>query len=188
MDGRKSAMTYSVKEMFFTLQGEGARTGRPAVFVRFAGCNLWSGREQDRASAICQFCDTQFVGTDGDGGGKFATADALHLERLRRQFDTVLDCGLFHTFDGDERREYAESLKAVTRGTLYVLCFGEGEGVGEEGEKPGPHPVSREDLKTAFRTGWRITAIEKERVRTRFHDENGAPAWFATIERRPTGE
>ncbi|MBI3437955.1 MAG: 7-carboxy-7-deazaguanine synthase [Proteobacteria bacterium] len=70
-------MTYSVKEIFFTLQGEGARTGRPAVFLRFAGCNLWSGREQDRASAVCQFCDTQFVGTDGDGGGKFERADAL---------------------------------------------------------------------------------------------------------------
>ena len=70
-------MTYAVKEMFFTLQGEGARTGRPAVFVRFAGCNLWSGREQDRASAVCQFCDTQFVGTDGDGGDKFETAEAL---------------------------------------------------------------------------------------------------------------
>ena len=64
-------MTYAVKEMFFTLQGEGARTGRPSVFVRFAGCNLWSGREQDRAHAVCKFCDTQFVGTDGDGGGKF---------------------------------------------------------------------------------------------------------------------
>jgi len=70
-------MTYSVKEMFYTLQGEGARTGRPSVFVRFAGCNLWSGREQDRADAICQFCDTQFVGTDGDGGGKFETPQAL---------------------------------------------------------------------------------------------------------------
>jgi 7-carboxy-7-deazaguanine synthase (Cx14CxxC type) len=70
-------MTYSVKEMFYTLQGEGARAGRAAVFVRFAGCNLWSGREQDRASAICQFCDTEFVGTDGDGGGKFGTAEAL---------------------------------------------------------------------------------------------------------------
>jgi 7-carboxy-7-deazaguanine synthase (Cx14CxxC type) len=63
--------------MFYTLQGEGARTGRPAVFVRFAGCNLWSGREQDRAAAVCKFCDTQFVGTDGEGGGKFETADAL---------------------------------------------------------------------------------------------------------------
>ena len=70
-------MTYAVKEMFFTLQGEGERTGRPAVFLRFAGCNLWSGREQDRAEAVCTFCDTQFVGTDGDGGGKFETPDAL---------------------------------------------------------------------------------------------------------------
>jgi 7-carboxy-7-deazaguanine synthase (Cx14CxxC type) len=70
-------MTYAVKEMFYTLQGEGARSGRPAVFVRFAGCNLWSGREQDRAQAVCQFCDTEFVGTDGDDGGKFETADAL---------------------------------------------------------------------------------------------------------------
>lgn len=70
-------MTYSVKEMFFTLQGEGARTGRAAVFLRFAGCNLWSGLERDRASAICQFCDTEFVGTDGTGGGKFADAASL---------------------------------------------------------------------------------------------------------------
>lgn len=70
-------MTYSVKEMFYTLQGEGARAGRPSVFVRFAGCNLWSGREEDRAEAVCKFCDTQFVGTDGDGGGKFQTAEAL---------------------------------------------------------------------------------------------------------------
>jgi 7-carboxy-7-deazaguanine synthase (Cx14CxxC type) len=76
-------MTYSVKEMFYTLQGEGARTGRPSVFVRFAGCNLWTGREQDRASAICQFCDTQFVGTDGDGGGKFETAEALAEEAAK---------------------------------------------------------------------------------------------------------
>lgn len=70
-------MTYSVKEMFYTLQGEGARAGRPSVFMRFAGCNLWTGREQDRADAICQFCDTQFVGVDGDGGGKFESAEAL---------------------------------------------------------------------------------------------------------------
>jgi 7-carboxy-7-deazaguanine synthase len=70
-------MTYAVKEIFFTLQGEGANTGRPAVFCRFAGCNLWSGREADRADAICQFCDTEFVGTDGPGGGKFTAAAAL---------------------------------------------------------------------------------------------------------------
>lgn len=70
-------MTYSVKELFYTLQGEGAQAGRAAVFCRFAGCNLWTGREQDRSAAVCTFCDTDFVGTDGEGGGKFATADAL---------------------------------------------------------------------------------------------------------------
>jgi 7-carboxy-7-deazaguanine synthase (Cx14CxxC type) len=70
-------MTYAVKEIFYTLQGEGAQSGRAAVFCRFAGCNLWSGREEDRTSAVCNFCDTEFVGTDGTGGGKFATADAL---------------------------------------------------------------------------------------------------------------
>jgi 7-carboxy-7-deazaguanine synthase (Cx14CxxC type) len=70
-------MTYAVKELFLTLQGEGAQTGRRAVFLRFAGCNLWTGREQDRASAVCTFCDTDFVGTDGEGGGKFADAGAL---------------------------------------------------------------------------------------------------------------
>jgi len=68
---------YSVKEIFYTLQGEGANTGTPAVFCRFAGCNLWSGREQDRASAVCKFCDTEFVGTDGQAGGKFATPEEL---------------------------------------------------------------------------------------------------------------
>ena len=70
-------MSYTVREIYFTLQGEGAQTGRPAVFLRFAGCNLWSGRERDRAGAVCRFCDTQFVGTGGPGGGRFATADAL---------------------------------------------------------------------------------------------------------------
>jgi 7-carboxy-7-deazaguanine synthase len=70
-------MSYAVKEIFYTLQGEGAQTGRPAVFCRFAGCNLWSGREADRGDAVCQFCDTDFVGTDGPGGGKFANAVAL---------------------------------------------------------------------------------------------------------------
>lgn len=70
-------MAYAVKEIFYTLQGEGLQAGRAAVFCRFAGCNLWSGREEDRASAVCQFCDTDFVGTNGTGGGKFATAEEL---------------------------------------------------------------------------------------------------------------
>ena len=70
-------MSYTVKEIFYTLQGEGANTGRPAVFCRFAGCNLWTGREADREAAVCRFCDTDFVGTDGPGGGKFPDADSL---------------------------------------------------------------------------------------------------------------
>jgi 7-carboxy-7-deazaguanine synthase (Cx14CxxC type) len=70
-------MSYFVKELFFTLQGEGANAGRAAVFCRFSGCNLWTGRESQRASAICKFCDTDFVGTNGPGGGKFKTADSL---------------------------------------------------------------------------------------------------------------
>lgn len=72
-------MTYSVREMYYTLQGEGAQAGRPAVFLRFAGCNLWSGREEHRANAVCRFCDTNFVGTDGPGGGKFETAHDLAM-------------------------------------------------------------------------------------------------------------
>ena len=84
-------MTYAVKEIFYTLQGEGANAGRPAVFCRFAGCNLWTGREVDRADAVCRFCDTEFVGTDGPGGGKFVSGGEPLL-----QLDTSLIAAL-HT-------------------------------------------------------------------------------------------
>lgn len=77
-------MNYQVKEIFYTLQGEGAQVGRPAVFCRFAGCNLWTGREPDRAGAVCSFCDTDFVGMDGPGGGRFPTADSLAAAIVRR--------------------------------------------------------------------------------------------------------
>jgi len=86
-------VTYSIKEIFYTLQGEGAHAGRPAVFCRFSGCNLWSGREQDRASAVCQFCDTDFVGTDGERGGKFATPGALAAE-----IDSLWPAGAGHKY------------------------------------------------------------------------------------------
>ena len=112
---------------------------------------------------------------------EFMAADALHLERLGRRFETVLDCGLFHTFDGDERPAYVASLASVTQhdGTLYVLCFS------DQGPDTGPHPVSQDELTGAFHPGhgWEVVAIEPERVQTRFHD-NGAPAWLATIKRR----
>jgi SAM-dependent methyltransferase len=110
----------------------------------------------------------------------FAAADALRLDRLGRRFATVLDCGLFHTFDGDERPGYVASLASVTEhgGTLYVLCFR------DDGPDPGPHPVRREELPAAFNPGgWTVAAVEPDRVRTRFHGEDGAPAWLATIRR-----
>ena len=89
-------MNYSVKEIFYTLQGEGAHSGRPAVFLRFAGCNLWNGLEKDRAKAICTFCDTDFVGTDGPGGGKYTTAselaDAVAVRWEGREDDRFVVC------------------------------------------------------------------------------------------------
>jgi SAM-dependent methyltransferase len=111
---------------------------------------------------------------------EFTVADAFQLERLGRMFETVLDCGLFHTFDGDERPRYAASLASVTEhnGTLYVLCFS------NDGPDTGPHPVTQEELKAAFNrdSGWNVAAIEPDRIQTRYHD-NGAPAWLATIKR-----
>jgi SAM-dependent methyltransferase len=111
----------------------------------------------------------------------FAAADAFQLERLGRRFETVLDCGLFHTLDGEERPRYVASLASVTEhdGTLYVLCFS------DDGPETGPHPVSQEELRAAFSasSGWNVAAIEPDRVQTRFHDDDGAPAWLATIKR-----
>ena len=94
-------MTYSIKEIFYTLQGEGTHAGRPAVFCRFSGCNLWTGREEDRSKAICQFCDTDFVGTDGEGGGKFKTADAL-AETINALWPITYTDSKFVVFTGGE--------------------------------------------------------------------------------------
>jgi len=94
-------MTYSVKEIFYTLQGEGLNAGRPAVFCRFAGCNLWSGREEDRALAVCRFCDTEFVGTDGTLGGKFAQAAAL-ADRIAAQWPSTATAHRFVVLTGGE--------------------------------------------------------------------------------------
>ena len=92
---------YTVKEIFYTLQGEGVQAGRPAVFCRFSGCNLWSGREEDRAGAICRFCDTDFVGTDGVLGGKFATAEAL-AARIDGEWPAAHPANKYVVFTGGE--------------------------------------------------------------------------------------
>jgi SAM-dependent methyltransferase len=111
---------------------------------------------------------------------EFVVADALHLERLERPFETVLDCGLFHSFDREERRKYAASLASVTArgGHLYVLCFS------DVGPDPGPHPVRREELRAAFdrSSGWSVGSVRPDRVSTRFH-AHGAPAWLAEMKR-----
>jgi SAM-dependent methyltransferase len=99
----------------------------------------------------------------------FAVADALHLERLGRTFETVLDCGLLHTFDADERRAYVTSLESVTAGALVVLCFS------DDGDVLGPHPVSEAEFRAAF-VGWRVS-LRPERIHTRF-DARGLPAWL----------
>lgn len=109
---------------------------------------------------------------------EFLAADALHLNRLARTFDTVLDCGLFHTFDAEERDAYVVSLAAVTRpgARVYVLCFS------TDGPGPhGPHPIGEDEVRAAF-AGWNVAAIERDRIETRF-DPRGLPAWLARIER-----
>ena len=111
----------------------------------------------------------------------FAVADALHLEGLGRVFETVLDCGLFHSFDSDERRGYVASLASVTGrgGDLYVLCFSD---VGPD--RAGPHPVSQQELRAAFKrsSGWSVASVSPDRLQTRFHAQ-AAPSWLARIER-----
>jgi SAM-dependent methyltransferase len=112
---------------------------------------------------------------------EFAAADALHLERLGRRFATVLDCGLFHSLDAEERRTYLASLASVTEpgATLHLLCFA------DTGPDAGPHPVTRDALASAFSpgTGWELAAVEPERLGTRFSDAAGAPAWLVTARR-----
>jgi len=154
----------------------GCGTGQNALHLAALGLSVLGVDVAETALAVArEKADERGIDLE------LAAADALHLERLRRRFDTVLDCGLFHSFDADERRRYAASLASVTEhgGTLYVLCFS------DEGPDTGPHPVSQDDLSAAFEasSGWEIAAIEPARVLTRFHD-HGAPAWLATIKRR----
>ncbi|MEU6410613.1 class I SAM-dependent methyltransferase [Microbispora sp. NPDC046933] len=153
----------------------GCGTGENALHVASLGLPVLGVDVAETALAIARA-----KARDRGIEAEFAAADALRLERLGRRFETVLDCGLFHTFDGDERSGYVTSLASVTEhgGTLYVLCFS------DDGPETGPHPVGREELRAAFAPGnaWSVVAIQPDRVQTRYHDD-GAPAWFATIRR-----
>ena len=153
----------------------GCGTGENALYLASLGLDVtgidWSGvaieRARERAAAR-RLSPT------------FEIVDATQIERLGRSFDSVLDCGLFHTFDDDDRRPYAAGLAAVLApgGVLHLLCFS------DDGPDTGPHPVSQEELRAAFTpsTGWNVAAVEPDRLQTRYHDD-GAPAWFATLKR-----
>ena len=153
----------------------GCGTGENALHVASLGFSVLGVDVAETALAIARQkahdrqIDVEFVATD-----------AFQLERLGRVFQTVLDCGLFHTFDPDERTRYVTSLASVTEhgATLYVLCFS------DHGPDTGPHPVRQEELRAVFnpRTGWDIASLEPDHIQTRYH-EQGAPAWFATIKR-----
>lgn len=112
---------------------------------------------------------------------EFVEADALRLEDLGRTFDTVLDCGLFHALDVSERERYVAGLVSVTApgATVFVLCFS------DQGPDTGPHPVTEADLRAAFGPGWHVEQVEHSSIRTNYHGEAGAPAWLATVRRRP---
>jgi SAM-dependent methyltransferase len=153
----------------------GCGTGENALHVASLGLQVLGVDVAETALGIAR------AKAEGRGiEAEFAMADAFRLGQLGRMFETVLDCGLFHTFDRDERQDYVASLASVTerdRG-LYVLCFS------DVGPDTGPHPISQEELRAAFNpaNGWNVTAIEPNRIQTRYHD-GGAPAWFATIRR-----
>jgi SAM-dependent methyltransferase len=154
----------------------GCGTGDNTLQVASLGLSVLGVDVAETALAIArEKADARGIDVD------FAVADALRLDRLGRRFSTVLDCGLFHTFDYEERSDYAASLASVTEqsGTLYVLCFS------DDGPDTGPHPVSQDELRAAFHpgTGWKVAAIEPDRVLTRFHDDDGAPGWLATVKR-----
>jgi SAM-dependent methyltransferase len=154
----------------------GCGTGGNALYVAAQGVHVLgvdvaaSAVSIARESAMARGIEVDFI-----------VADALHLDRLGRVFDTVLDCALFHTFDNDERRDYVVSVASVTSpgAHLYVLCFSD-----TDPETAGPHPVSRQELSAPFTpsSGWSIASISPERLQARFAPE-GAPAWLAKIER-----
>jgi SAM-dependent methyltransferase len=153
----------------------GCGTGENALHVASQGLSVLGVDVAETALATARAkADTRGIEVE------FALADALQLERLGRSFETVLDCGLFHTFNGDEWPGYVASLASVTEhdGTLYVLYFS------DDGSDVGPHPISQQELRAAFNAsnGWSIAAIERDRIQTRYHDD-GAPAWFTTVKR-----
>lgn len=153
----------------------GCGTGEHALLAASLGLRVLG---VDLAATAIELARAKAVEREVDA--EFAVADAFDLERLERTFETVLDCGLFHTCDDQERPRYVASVAAATSsgGTLYLLCFS------DDAPDIGPHPVRAEELRAAFdrRSGWDVAAVEPDRIQTTFM-QDGVPAWFATIKR-----
>jgi 7-carboxy-7-deazaguanine synthase len=168
-------MTYSVKEIFYTLQGEGANAGRPAVFCRFAGCNLWTGLEKDRATAVCRFCDTDFVGTDGEGGGKFATA-ALLAEAIARRWPASDRSGRrFVVCTGGEPLLQLDD-------ALIRALHAEGFEIAVETNGTQQPPTGIDWICVSPKAGAQLTVSRGNELKLVFPQEGASPEQYETLE------
>jgi 7-carboxy-7-deazaguanine synthase len=163
-------MSYTVKEIFYTLQGEGANTGRPAVFCRFAGCNLWSGRAADRAGAVCRFCDTEFVGIDGPGGGKFGTAEEL-AAAVRRAWPAAASGRRFVVCTGGEPLLQLD-------GALVDALHAEGFAIAVETNGTCAPPDGLDWICVSPKAGASLTLIHGDELKLVFPQDGIDPAGF----------
>jgi 7-carboxy-7-deazaguanine synthase len=170
-------MTYAVKEIFYTLQGEGAQAGRAAVFCRFAGCNLWSGREADRGAAVCRFCDTDFYGTDGPGGGKFASADELAVAVEQKW---PRDCGVERRFVVCTGGEPLLQLDAE----LIAALHGRGFEIAVETNGTIAAPVGLDWVCVSPKAGAKLAQRKGDELKLVFPQADAQPEWFEGLEFR----
>ncbi|HEX3232687.1 MAG TPA: 7-carboxy-7-deazaguanine synthase [Gemmatimonadales bacterium] len=169
-------MSYAVKEIFYTLQGEGTNTGRPAVFCRFAGCNLWTGREIDRETATCRFCDTDFVGTDGPGGGRFPSADKL-AAAVEAAWPTSEPAPRFVVCTGGEPLLQLDA-------PLLAALHARGFEVAVETNGTLPPPPGIDWLCVSPKAGADLVAVQGDELKLVFPQEGAEPERFAALQFR----
>ncbi|MGW9400217.1 7-carboxy-7-deazaguanine synthase [Streptomyces sp. NPDC055642] len=169
-------MTYLIKEIFYTLQGEGGHAGRPAVFCRFSRCNLWTGREQDRARAICQFCDTDFVGTDGEGGGRFRTAQEL-ADAVEAAWPTTDQAHRFVVCTG------GEPLLQLDEAAIKAL-HGRGIEIAVETNGTRPAPRGIDWLCVSPKIGSTLVLTSGDELKLVYPQAGGDPAQFEHLDFR----
>ena len=165
-------MSYAVKEIFKTLQGEGAHTGRAAVFCRFAGCNLWSGREQDRVSAQCQFCDTDFVGVDGTGGGRFADAETL-AKAIEAEWAGTAECRYVVLTGGEPLLQVDEPLVDA----LHALGFE----IGVETNGTQAAPTGLDWICVSPKAGTELVLTSGNELKLVYPQDNALPSQYENL-------